>query len=111
MTPEDFAALGSGLANVHAKAVMGSVRLAVGKKTFATVGWPEPGWAVVKLARADQQGFAVLSHAVTAEPGARGRKGVTLVHLRSVGEVIARRVLMAAWRHAISPDHPLAEVG
>lgn len=111
MTPEAFIALGAGLAMVQAKVVMGAVRLAVGKKVFATVGWPEAGWAVVKLSPADQKGFTLVSHAVTAEPGARGRKGVTLIHLPAVGEIVARRVLIAAYRQALSPDHPLADVG
>ncbi len=111
MTPDAFVALGTGLARVQAKSVMGAVRLVVGDKVFATVDWPEAGWAVVRLSPGDQQGFLALSHAVTPEPGPRGRKGITLVHLRGVGEVIARRVLIAAWRHALSPGQPLAEVG
>lgn len=100
MTPEAFIAVASGLAMVKAKTVMGAVRLAVGGKTFATVGWPEAGWAVVKLTPADQQGLMTQTDALAPEPGKRGHRGVTLVRLRAIGDAVAGRVLLAAWRHA-----------
>ncbi|CAN5253155.1 hypothetical protein BH10PSE4_BH10PSE4_03150 [soil metagenome] len=100
MTPDAFIAIGSGLAMVKAKTVLGAVRLAVGGKTFATVGWPEAGWAVVKLTRDDQKGLIALSNALASEPGQRGSKGVTLVRLAAINEPAASRVLLAAWRLA-----------
>jgi hypothetical protein len=101
MTPEAFVAIASGLAMVKAKTVLGAVRLAVAGKTFATVGWPEDGWAVVKLARADQAALRDLSHSLAPEPGPRGAKrGVTLVRLRGLDDAAATRVLVAAWRCA-----------
>lgn len=111
MTPDAFLALASGLAMVKAKTVMGAVRLAVSGKTFATVGWPEAGWAVVKLTPTDQKVLASASAGVTPEPGGRGRNGVTLLHLRDVGEDCARSVLVAAWRHAQAPGQPLSKTG
>lgn len=111
MTPEAFIALGAGLAMVKAKTVMGAVRLAVNGKTFATVGWPDAGWAVVKLPRDEQVGFIALCEAIAPEPGLRGRKGVTLVRLRSVSETVATRLLVAAWQAAMSPPTRLARAG
>ena len=111
MTPDAFIALASGLAMVKAKTVLGAVRLAVGGKTFATVGWPQAGWAVVKLAPTDQQALVSASAGVMPEPGGRGRKGVTLLHLRDVGEARAKSVVIAAWRHAQAPGHPLSNTG
>ena len=111
MTPEAFVALGAGLAMVKAKVVMGAVRLALGHRTFATIGWPEVGWAVVKLAPRDQQGLVKASPAITAEPGPRGKKGVTLVHLDGINEALASRVLQAAWRNAGAAETPMAKAG
>lgn len=111
MTPDAFIAIASGLAMVKAKTVLGAVRLAVSGKTFATVGWPEAGWAVVKLAPADQRDLVSTSTGVAPEPGGRGRNGVTLVHLRDVKEADAKRVLIAAWQRALAPQNPVAKTG
>lgn len=111
MTPDAFIAIASGLATVKAKTVLGAMRFAVSGKTFATVGWPEAGWAVVKLAPADQRSLVSTAAGVTPEPGERGRKGVTLLHLRNVSEVHAKRVLIAAWQNARAPEHPIAKTG
>ncbi|KRA66973.1 hypothetical protein ASD89_01705 [Caulobacter sp. Root656] len=111
MTPEAFITLGAGLAMVKTKTVMGAVRLAVHGKAFATVGWPEAGWAVVKLSPDEQAGFVALSDAIAPEPGRRGRRGVTLVRLRAVSEAVATRLLIAAWQAAGSSTTPLAKAG
>ncbi len=109
MTPDAFIAIASGLAMVKAKSVLGAVRFAVGGKTFATLGWPQAGWAVVKLTAADQRSLVSTTAGVTPEPGERGRKGVTLVHLRDVSEAHAKRILVAAWQHALAPHHAVAK--
>ena len=111
MTPDAFIALASGLAMVKAKAVLGAMRFAVSGKTFATVGWPQAGWVVVKLAPADQRSLVSTSAGVRPEPGERGRKGVTLLHLCDVSEANAKRVLVAAWQNALAPQHPVAKTG
>lgn len=99
MTPDAFVAVASGLALVKATTVMGSVRLAVSGKTFATVGWPQAGWAVVRLTPDDQRGLMTLSNALTPERGRRGGRGVTLVCLAKIDELAANRLLVAAWRY------------
>ncbi|AVQ03077.1 hypothetical protein B7G68_15205 [Caulobacter segnis] len=109
MTPETFISLASGLAMVKAHTVMGAVRLAVHGKTFATVGWPEVGWAVIRLHPSDQAELLPLSQALAREPGRRGKKGVTLVHLLQVSEAVANRALIAAWRHAQGAPVALAK--
>ena len=48
---------------------------------------------------------------VAPEPGERGRKGITLLHLRDVSEASAKRVLIAAWQNALTPQHPVAKTG
>ncbi len=111
MTPEAFVALGAGLAMVKAKSVMGAVRLAVNGRTFATIGWPEAGWAVVKLLPTDQADMIAASDALVPEPGKRGRRGVTLVRLRAISEAMANRVLITAWRQAFDPAEHSAKAG
>jgi len=111
MTPEAFISLASGLAMVKAHTVMGAVRLAVHGKTFATVGWPEAGWAVIKLHPSDQAELLPVSEALTREPGRRGSNGVTLVRLLQVSEAVANRALIAAWRNAQTAPAALAKAG
>ena len=111
MTPEAFVAVASGLAMVKAKTAFGAVRLAVSGKTFATVGWPDANWAVIKLAATDQTALLAQSDALRSEPGRRGHKGVTLVRLAGVSEPIAGRVLLAAWRHATASGESIAKTG
>lgn len=111
MTPDAFIAIASGLAMVKAKTVMGAVRLAVHGRTFATVGWPEAGWAIVKLSPDEQADFIALSNAIAPEPGRRGRRGVTLVRLRAVSEAVAMRLLIAAWQAASVSTTSLAKTG
>lgn len=111
MTPEAFIAVASGLAMVKAKTVLGAVRLAVHGRTFATVGWPEAGWAVVKLRPADQADLMDVSDALAPEPGRRGKQGVTLVRLRKVSDVAATRILVAAWRNAQITADDIAQTG
>jgi len=111
MTPDAFIAIASGLAMVKAKTVLSAMRFAVSGKTCATVGWPEAGWAVVKLAPADQRDLVTACAGVAPEPGERGRKGITVLHLRDVSEASAKRVLIAAWQNALAPQHPIAKTG
>lgn len=111
MTPETFISLASSLAMVKAQTVMGAVRLAVHGKTFATVGWPETGWAVIKLHPADQAELLPVSEALAREPGRRGRNGVSLVRLLQVSEAVATRALIAAWRNAQTAPADLAKAG
>lgn len=109
MTPEAFVALGSGLAMVKCKAVMGAVRLAVHGRTFATVGWPDAGWAVVKLRPSDRTALSVGSDALSPERGRRGSRGVTMVRLPLIGEALAGRVLLEAWRQALETSERQAK--
>ena len=111
MSPEAFAALGAGLAMVKSRAMMGAVRLAVRDKVFATVGWPQAGWAIVKLSPRDQAELVALSDALDPEKGRRGAAGVTLVRLAGLGDAVARRVLIAAWQSAMSPQGRLSKAG
>lgn len=67
-------------------------------KVFATLGYPNRSWGMVKLAPKQQAAF------VDAEPkvfvpvkGTWGRQGATTVYLRSVTRETLRKALEAAW--------------
>jgi hypothetical protein len=69
-------------------------------KIFATLGYPDSDWGMVKLTPDQQTSF------VRAEPtvyvpvkGAWGRKGSTSVRLESASEATLRHALALAWRN------------
>lgn len=100
MTPDAFHALALQLAAVRAKPVLDTLRFQVAARTFATLGWPAVGWAVIKLSLTDQARVLRWGAAFAAEPGRRGKQGVTLVRLAAVSEDQLAESLTAAWRLA-----------
>jgi hypothetical protein len=101
MKPDEFALLVEGVApGVQQKSVLDTIRFRVGGRTFATLGWPTDGWAVVKLSVADQHKALFTSDAFTREPDHRRNSGVTLVRLEGVDPDILADVLGCAWRLA-----------
>ncbi len=97
MTAEQFRALALGLPGAVEHAHHAHPDFRVGKKVFASLGYPDAGHGMVKLTPEQQ---AVL---VAAEPGmfrpangAWGRQGSTLVVLRAVDETTALSALRMA---------------
>ena len=75
----------------------------LGGRIFATMGYPDAGWAALKLTP-DQQ-----ARWIDAEPdvfvpmkGAWGKQGC-LVNLRAAKTAAVRRALTAAWRNLDDP--------
>jgi len=70
----------------------------VRNKIFATLGYPDDGWGMVKLSPKDQMQF-VEGESKAFEPvkGAWGRQGATIVRLNAVNKGTLRRALTAAW--------------
>lgn len=109
MTPDDFISLVKHLApSVTVKSVLDSVQFRLGGKTFATVGWPEAGWAVVKVNPARQAQVLSASEALAPEPGRRRRAGIILVRLGGVDAGVAGDVLAEALIWAQKSDRRLA---
>lgn len=101
MTPDEFARLALGLGpNVVARPILETIQMQIGGKTFATIGWPAEGWAVVKLDPLDQAWGLRLSDALTAEPGRRRKAGIVLARLAGLDVGAAAELLAAAWRNA-----------
>ncbi|MBO9708853.1 MAG: MmcQ/YjbR family DNA-binding protein [Caulobacter sp.] len=86
------------LPGVHETAVLETRVFKVRGKAFATEGWPEAGWAVVKLSPQDQKRLVAGSIALAPEPGPRGKKGVTLIRLKGADDDLISEVLVAGWQ-------------
>jgi len=73
----------------------------VAGKIFATLGYPDHGWAMVKLTPVEQEMF-VKAQPKVFDPcaGAWGRRGCTNVRLKEARKPTLRRALEAAWRLA-----------
>jgi len=82
----------------------------VGGKVFATLGYPDKSWGMVKLSPKQQAAF------VKADPegfvpvkGAWGLKGATNVYLRAVTSKAVRKALEAAWSNT-APKRLAAQI-
>src|SRR6267142_6655370 len=68
------------------------------ERSFATLGYPEDGWGMVKLTPI-VQGMFMRAHRGVFEPcaSAWGRRGATSVRLKAARKHTVRRALLAAW--------------
>lgn len=96
MGPDEFRALALSLPGAVEGGHMGHADFRVGKTVFASLGYPDARWAMVKLTPAQQ---AEVGAAAAFEPvkGGWGKRGATLVNLARVDEVRALEVLRLAW--------------
>ena len=100
MTPEGFRKIALSFREAVESAHMNHPDFRVNGKIFATLGYPDENWAVVKLTPEEQKSF------VRADPevfqpvkGAWGRRGNTKVYLSSAKIATVREALAAAWRN------------
>ena len=98
MTADGFRRLALGMPEASEVGHMGHPDFRVGGKIFATLGYPDGEWGMVKLTPEQQEAF------VSAEPdvfvpvkGGWGRRGATVVHLRRARTQSVRTALAAAW--------------
>ena len=98
MTIADFRRMALALPEAVESAHMDHPDFRVRGKIFATLGYPDAGWGMVKLGAAQQKRL------VTREPdvfvpaaGAWGRAGATTVRLRAADKATVRKALTAAW--------------
>ncbi len=100
MGPEEFRRLATSLPETVEKEHMQHPDFRVGGKIFATIGYPDEHWAMVKLSP-QQQEQLVRSHpdVFTPAKGAWGRRGSTSVRLKAATRSVARKALLAAWRN------------
>jgi len=100
VTADDFRRMALDLPEAEERAHMDHPDFRVAGKIFASLGYPEDGFAMVKLHPEMQHEF------MTAEPkvfvpaaGAWGRGGSTTVRLKSARKSTLRSAVVAAWRN------------
>src|SRR5690349_2072225 len=100
MTSGQFRRLALSLPETVEKAHMGHPDFRVGEKIFATLGYPDSGWAMAKLTPPQQQQF-VERDSLTFIPvkGAWGRRGSTNIQLNVATLDGVKAALDAAWRN------------
>jgi len=98
MTAAAFRALALTLPEAVESAHMGHPDFRVRGKIFATLGYPNGGWGVVKLTPLQQAAFVRADPEVfVAVKGFWGRRGATSVNLRKAAKTSARKALTVAW--------------
>lgn len=98
MTSSDFRCLALSFPETSEQSHMEHPDFRVAGKVFATLGYPETGWAMVRLTPIEQEMF-VKSHPGVFVPcaGAWGRRGATSIRLKAARKPTVRRALRAAW--------------
>lgn len=109
MTSRDFRRLALSFPAATEKAHMNHPDFRVAGKIFATLGYPNALWAMIKLTPEQQVEF------VAAEPaaffpvkGGWGRKGATNVKLRAAKLVSVRGALTAAYGNVTRKQRPVS---
>ena len=100
MTANEFRRLALALPEATEQSHMGHPDFRVGGKIFATLGWPEDGWAMVKLTL-DQRDALIHASPAGFSPvsGGWGERGATRVHLDQAPVQLVEEALAAAWRN------------
>jgi hypothetical protein len=105
MTADEFRAIALSLPETVEIGHMGHPDFRIGKKIFATLGYPDENYAMVKL-MPDQQALFMERHRAIFSPskGKWGLGGSTLVNLRAAKPKAVREAAIVAWRNIASAD-------
>jgi hypothetical protein len=107
MTTQEFRRLALSLPEASEQAHMGHPDFRVAGKIFATLGYPESGWGMVKLTPIEQEMLVKAQPTVfVPAKGAWGQRGATCLRLKGVRAATLRRALRAAW--LLAAPKPLA---
>ena len=97
MTTAEFRRMALQLPEAVESAHMDHPDFRVRGKIFATLGYPEAGWGMVKVTVAQQKRLVTLDPDVfVPAAGAWGRAGATTVRLRTADKATVRKALTAA---------------
>jgi hypothetical protein len=100
MTADQFRELALGLPEAVEIGHMGHPDFRVRNKIFATLGYPNDQWAMVKLTPEQQEQFVEDEPDVFAPiKGGWGRKGATRVDLADATPKVVKPALLAAWKN------------
>lgn len=99
MTPDQFRNLALALPDTQECAHMNHPDFRVGGRIFATLGYPDEAWAMVKLFP-DQQAAFIAADPKTFSPvkGAWGKQGCTSILLAKAKKRKVQEALHTAWR-------------
>ena len=101
MNAEEFRSLALALPDAEERAHMDHPDFRVNGRIFASLGYPDAAFAMVKLYPAQQKDFVALHPTMFAPvKGAWGEKGCTNVRLTSATKGPVSEALHAAWRNA-----------
>ena len=101
MTAAEFRKLALALPDAVECAHMNHPDFRVGGRIFATLGYPNAAWGMVKLYPDQQQAFIKAApKAFAPVKGAWGKKGCTSVFLEKARKPKVQEALHAAWRNA-----------
>jgi hypothetical protein len=105
LTPKQFRQVALSFPETKEHSHMHHPDFRVAGKIFATLGYPDKSWGMVKLTPEQQ---AELMHdepkVFVPAAGAWGRKGSTTVHLKSAKKATIRQAIEAAWRNTAPKD-------
>jgi len=100
MTAEKFRSLALSIPGASESAHMGHPDFRLEGKVFATLGYPDENYGMVKLAPSEQEMFVKEAPDVFSPcQGTWGRRGATAVHLASAKVSLIRAALDAARCH------------
>ena len=99
MKPAEFRRMALSFTEAEEGAHMGHADFRVRGKVFATLGWPDRAWAMVKLTP-DEQAILVEKYPEVFRPvpGGWGKRGCTNVRLEPAAPADLRDALNSAWQ-------------
>jgi len=98
MTVSQFRRMALSLPEVEERGHMAHPDFRVGGKIFATRGYPDKSWGMVKLTPEQQRMFVPANPTVfVPAPGAWGLQGSTLVRLKAANADAVLEAMTAAW--------------
>jgi hypothetical protein len=100
VTAKDFRRIALSMPEAIEASHMGTPDFRMGKKIFATLGYPDAAFGMVKLTP-EQQGVLVAAEpkVFVPVPGGWGRSGYTNVRLKAADAVTLKSALAMAWRN------------
>ena len=100
MTAQNFRRIALSLPDATENSHMDHPDFRVGGKIFASLGYPDKSWGMVKLPPDAQKSFSRdYPDAFTPVKGGWGRNGATQVHLENVDEPTLRRAMTTAYQN------------
>jgi hypothetical protein len=97
---DEFRRIALALPEAEERAHMAHPDFRVRGKIFATLGYPDDGWGMVKLNPEQQHDFVRGSPGIFVPvKGSWGRRGCTSVRLEAADAAAVRRAMATAWRN------------